>query len=489
MTELGDLYTTVKLQAIAEDDLDVVFPCTGEVWHINKGDSLFPERFSIQAYENIKKQAGQANFDTQYQQNDVSGSDNVIKLEYIQYMNEYDAEDIIENYDHIYASHDLPVSEKESADMHGAVICYKKGSTLLFTDAIETHFGFIGSQSFIKTLSSEDDYRGIIQLIENKANGAVVIQTLQSTVPGVITIEPGSRSKTERLKAASYWMIAKNVFFLTNRMNQVSPAIKMLISRITAFPYVKHDDVVDFVSHSGRGLEGLVEGKKVILGNKKLMQEHKVDFSDYSTKIEQLEGEAKSVILLAEGESFLGIIAVADAIKEDSQEAIARLHTLGFKTAMISGDNQKTAQAIANKVNIDFVVAEVLPDQKVEQIKKFQNEYGLVAMVGDGINDAPALKQANVGIALGTGTDIAIESADIAIVKGSLMSVVQAVKLSQETFKKIKQNLFWAFAYNLIAIPLAFAGMLHPVIAEIAMATSSITVVTNSNMLRRKSIK
>jgi Cu+-exporting ATPase len=219
------------------------------------------------------------------------------------------------------------------------------------------------------------------------------------------------------------------------------------------------------------------------------MQEHKVDFSDYSTKIEQLEGEAKSVILLAEGESFLGIIAVADAIKEDSQEAIARLHTLGFKTAMISGDNQKTAQAIANKVNIDFVVAEVLPDQKVEQIKKFQNEYGLVAMVGDGINDAPALKQANVGIALGTGTDIAIESADIAIVKGSLMSVVQAVKLSQETFKKIKQNLFWAFAYNLIAIPLAFAGMLHPVIAEIAMATSSITVVTNSNMLRRKSIK
>jgi Cu+-exporting ATPase len=248
-------------------------------------------------------------------------------------------------------------------------------------------------------------------------------------------------------------------------------------------------EVSNFISHSGRGLEAQVNNERVILGNKKLMSENNIDFSKYKQQIDDLESEAKSVILVSLGESFLGMIAVADAIKEDSQEAIRRLHDLGFKTAMISGDNQKTAQAIANKVKIDFVVAEVLPDQKVQEIKKLQSKYGLVAMVGDGINDAPALKQANVGIALGTGTDIAIESADITLVKGSLLSVVQAVKLSQETFKKIKQNLFWAFAYNLIAIPLAFTGLLHPVIAEIAMATSSITVVTNSNMLRRKRIK
>ena len=252
---------------------------------------------------------------------------------------------------------------------------------------------------------------------------------------------------------------------------------------------LKQEEVTDFITYSGRGLKGVVAGKEIILGSKKLMKEHNVDISQYTKQIDQLESEAKSVILLAENGIFMGIIAVADAVKDDSFEAIERLHSLGFRTAMISGDNQKTAQAIADKVNIDFVVADVLPDQKVEQIKKLQEKYGLVAMVGDGINDAPALKQANVGIALGTGTDIAIESADITIVKGSLMSVVQAVKLSQETFKKIKQNLFWAFAYNLVAIPLAFTGMLHPVIAEIAMATSSITVVTNSNRLRYKSIK
>ena len=251
---------------------------------------------------------------------------------------------------------------------------------------------------------------------------------------------------------------------------------------------LKNEEVADFSSHSGTGLSGLIGGNKVYLGNKKLLQELSLDFSAYHDQIDKLESQAKTVILVANESEFLGFIAVADDLKDDSQTAISTLHKLGFKTAMISGDNEKTARAIADKVGIDFVASEVLPDQKVEQIKKFQQEYGLVAMVGDGINDAPALKQANVGIAIGTGTDIAIESADITIVKGSLMSLVQAIKLSQETFKKIKQNLFWAFAYNLIAIPLAFTGMLHPVIAEIAMATSSITVVTNSNRLRKKSL-
>merc|ERR1711879_522487 len=169
--------------------------------------------------------------------------------------------------------------------------------------------------------------------------------------------------------------------------------------------------------------------------------------------------------------------------------AIKAMHDLNIHVVMVTGDNERTAKFVAEQVGIDEVLANVLPEGKVDSVKQLQAKYGHgVAMVGDGINDAPALKQANVGIAIGTGTDIAIESADITIVKGSLMSLVQAIKLSQETFKKIKQNLFWAFAYNLIAIPLAFTGMLHPVIAEIAMATSSITVVTNSNRLRKKSL-
>lgn len=251
---------------------------------------------------------------------------------------------------------------------------------------------------------------------------------------------------------------------------------------------INYYNATEFQTIAGRGLQAKVDKNQVMLGNRLLLNENSIDYSSHTQMIERLEGEAKSVILLAKNGKYQGLIAVSDAIKDDSQQAIKDLHDLGFLTAMISGDNQKTADAIAAKVGIDFVVAEVLPGEKVEQIKKLQAKYGLVAMVGDGINDAPALKQADVGIAIGTGTDVAIESSDITLVKGSLTSVVQAVRLSQETFKKIRQNLFWAFGYNIIAIPLAFLGMLHPVIAEIAMATSSIAVVTNSNMLRRKKI-
>lgn len=248
ITELDELYQTVKLQAIAEEDISVVFPCTGEIWKIEKGESLFPERFSVEDYLEIKKQTGETIFETQYQQNAIASNETVIKPDMIQYMNEYEAEDILNFPDQIYASHDLPVSEKETADFHGAVVAYKKGSRLLFVDALEKHLGFIGSQAFIKNLASTEDYRGIIQLIENKANGAVVIQTLQSSVPGVITIDPGSRSKMERLKSASYWMLSKNIYFLTNKLNQTSPAMKMLITRLLSFPFVKHDDIVDAFS-------------------------------------------------------------------------------------------------------------------------------------------------------------------------------------------------------------------------------------------------
>jgi Cu+-exporting ATPase len=162
---------------------------------------------------------------------------------------------------------------------------------------------------------------------------------------------------------------------------------------------------------------------------------------------------------------------------------------MGLQTAMLTGDNKRTAEAIARKVGISKVLAEVLPDKKVAEIRRLQEEAGLVAMVGDGINDAPALTQANVGIAIGTGTDIAIEAGDVVLVRGNLSDVVKAVKLARATFKKIKQNLFWAFFYNMVMIPFAMMGLAHPVIAEAAMAFSSVTVVTNANLLRRTNVR
>jgi Cu+-exporting ATPase len=240
----------------------------------------------------------------------------------------------------------------------------------------------------------------------------------------------------------------------------------------------------------GRGIEGNISGKDYLIGNRRLMQEKKIDFKILEEKIEKYEGDGKTTMIVSNGKKVIGVIAVADSVKEDSQRALTYLHSKGYYTVMITGDNEKTANAIANQVGIKEVIANVLPEDKSEKVKEIQSKRGgtYVAFVGDGINDAPALKQANVGIAMGTGTDIAIESGDIVLTKGSLIGVAQAINLSKVTFSKIKQNLFWAFAYNLVAIPLAVGGVLHPVFAEIAMALSSITVVTNANLLRRKKI-
>lgn len=245
-----------------------------------------------------------------------------------------------------------------------------------------------------------------------------------------------------------------------------------------------------FEAITGRGIKGEVEGQNtVLIGNRKLMDEEGIDYSNLEPELRRLEEEAKTAMLVAKNKKCVGVVAEADTLKEDSVEAIAELEKLGLQTTMLTGDNRRTGDTIARKVGISKVLAEVLPDKKVAEIQRLQKEVGLVAMVGDGINDAPALTQANVGIAIGTGTDIAIEAGDIVLVRGNLSDVVKAVKLSRATFRKIKQNLFWAFFYNVVMIPFAMLGLAHPVIAEIAMAASSITVVTNANLLRRTNIQ
>lgn len=252
-------------------------------------------------------------------------------------------------------------------------------------------------------------------------------------------------------------------------------------------PLKKYKEVRNFKVLRGRGVEGSIGIKKVLIGNRKLMEERKVSPAGFNDKVKEFENKGYTTMIVCVNKSIIGVIAVADALKEDSIESILKLKNIGLKPVMITGDNEATARTIAEKVGINDVFANVLPEEKEDKVKELQKT-GMVAFVGDGINDAPALKQANVGIAIGTGTDIAIESGDIVLANGSLSSVVTAINLSKATFKKIKQNLFWAFAYNIVAIPLAIAGVLNPVIAEIAMALSSITVVTNANLLRRTKI-
>jgi len=249
----------------------------------------------------------------------------------------------------------------------------------------------------------------------------------------------------------------------------------------------KYKAVKNFKNIRGKGIEGKISGKLVVIGNEGLMQDKKISLKNFSKKIQEFEENGETVMVIAEDKKVIGIIGVADAIKSDSAKAIRILNKQGYRTVMITGDNERTAKAIAKKVGIKEIIARVLPEDKSNKVIELQRR-GMVAFVGDGINDAPALKQANVGIAIGTGTDIAIEAGDIVLAKGSLMGVVQAINLSKATFSKIKQNLFWAFFYNAVAIPLAIAGVINPVIAELAMAMSSITVITNANLLRRKKI-
>ncbi len=250
--------------------------------------------------------------------------------------------------------------------------------------------------------------------------------------------------------------------------------------------------IEEFNAVPGHGIEVKIDEKTVLIGNKKLINEKNIDISVLSEESDRLAAEGKTPMYISIDGILRGIIAVADTVKPSSKKAIEVLHEMGIKVAMITGDNKKTADAIAAQVGIDIVLAEVLPEDKANEVKKLQGENQKVAMVGDGINDAPALAQADVGIAIGSGTDVAIESADIVLMRSDLMDVITAIKLSRATIKNIKQNLFWAFGYNVLGIPVAmgilhiFGGpLLNPMIAAAAMSLSSVSVLTNALRLRK----
>jgi P-type Cu+ transporter len=263
----------------------------------------------------------------------------------------------------------------------------------------------------------------------------------------------------------------------------------------------------DFNAIPGQGVEALVEGKKLILGSLKLMEERGLALNGLGQKTADLLEQGKTVMFLGWDKQVAGIIALADTLKPGAKGALQALHRMGIQTAMLTGDNRRTAEAVAHEAGIDRVLAEVLPEHKAGEVKKLQEEGKVVAMVGDGINDAPALAQADIGIAIGTGTDVAMETGDITLISGDLMGVATAISLSKRTMKTIRQNLFWAFAYNTALIPVAAGvlylvfgkmgvpsglhfilgeyGFLNPMLAAAAMAASSITVVSNSLRLRR----
>ena len=255
---------------------------------------------------------------------------------------------------------------------------------------------------------------------------------------------------------------------------------------------IRLKEIKNFNAIPGQGIKVIIDEDVILLGNLKLMQKNSIEIGVLQEESDKLAEEGKTPMYIAINDSLEGIIAVADIVKSSSVEAIKSLHNMGIKVAMITGDNKKTADAIAKQVGIDIVLSEVLPEDKSNEIKKFQEKNKKVAMVGDGINDAPALAQADVGIAIGSGTDVAMESADIVLIKSDLMDVITAIKLSKATIRNIKQNLGWAFGYNILGIPVAmgvlhiFGGpLLNPMIAAAAMSLSSVSVITNALRLKR----
>jgi len=245
------------------------------------------------------------------------------------------------------------------------------------------------------------------------------------------------------------------------------------------------ESVDTFEAIPGKGIHATISAQSLWIGTRQLLQSQQIDVHDLEAEIQQVEQQGKTVMLTAINGQYAGWIAVADTVKETSQAAIARLKQMGLHVIMITGDNERTAQAIAAQTGVDQVLAGVLPEGKATEISRLQQQGRIVAMVGDGINDAPALATANTGIAIGTGADVAIEAADITLMRGDLNGIADAIMLSRRTIRNIRQNLFWALAYNVIGIPIAAIGLLAPWLAGAAMAFSSVSVVLNALRLQR----
>ncbi|WP_010306146.1 heavy metal translocating P-type ATPase [Kurthia senegalensis] len=257
--------------------------------------------------------------------------------------------------------------------------------------------------------------------------------------------------------------------------------------------YSKEKDIslltpTQFKAIPGYGIEAEIEGDFIVVGTKKLMAKYAIPMEEIADRMVQLENEGQTVMLVGMNGQFVGLLAVADTVKKTSKRAVAQLHELGIEVIMLTGDNEATARAIGKEVGIDHVIASVLPEQKAAHVAALEKQGKVVAMVGDGINDAPALATATIGMAVGTGTDIAMEAADITLVRGDLMSIADAILMSKKTIRNIQQNLFWAFGYNTLGIPIAAVGLLAPWVAGAAMALSSVSVVLNALRLQRVNI-
>ncbi len=299
--------------------------------------------------------------------------------------------------------------------------------------------------------------------------------TLTEGKPQVVSVMPAQGSEDDLLRlAASVEQLSEH-------------PLAQAILRAATERGLSLEQPQEFESFSGKGVSGRVQGAQVLVANPRHVEEQGVALSSAEhARIGDQEARARTVVAVVREGVLLGLITIADRIKPDSKEAIAQLHRRDIRTVLITGDNEATARAIAAELDIDRVFAHVLPQEKAQKVRQLQEEGAHVAFVGDGINDAPALAQADLGIAMGTGTDIAIEAGSIVLVKGSPLKMVEALDLSRLTFRTIRQNLFWAFFYNVAAIPLAAIGWLNPMIAAGAMAISSVSVIANSLRIRRR---
>ena len=300
--------------------------------------------------------------------------------------------------------------------------------------------------------------------------------TLTRGEPSVTDVVPAAGSPEGLLRVAG-----------SAEMGSEHPLAQAIL-REASMRKIKLDEPKAFEAISGMGVRAEANGKRILFGNRKLMAKFGLSTDQVEKRMAELESDGKTVMIVAEENQLLGIIAVADTLKESSPAAVAALKELKVETVMLTGDNEKTAYAVARNVGIDKVIANVLPGEKAAVIKKLQEEKKVVAMVGDGINDAPALAQADIGIAIGSGSDIAKETGGIILIKDDVMDVARAIRLSRATMAKIKQNLFWALIYNTAGIPIAAIGLLSPIIAAAAMALSSISVIANSSLLKRLKI-